>query len=295
MKIRVPFRSLAAVAGLMLLGAASPSWADACRADAKQTYRDCGATCKEDFQSDKDACLDRDHDCVEACRGERYDCRQATGFDGAIAACNATLATAKAQCRNDHAPGTPGRDTCIDQAQVVAFQCRDSAREAAKQPLKQCRKNFVVCAKACPPASPVAPANPQQCKQDAKTAYKTCSAECKEDFQLAKDVCRNRDHTCVEQARADRETCRQPFEDQLASDVAACNLTLHGDGTAENPGAINTCKSLYGDGTPDLDQCIDNAQVAAFECRDQAHEDAHPGFEGCRQDFRTHVEACGPA
>lgn len=281
----VSIRSLAVAVAVAVLAVAAPSHAtDSCRADAKQSFKDCKADSKEAFQADKDACLNRDHDCVEACRADRYDCRQATGFDAAIDACNSTLADAKAQCRADHGPGTPERDACIDQAQVVAFQCRDDAREAAKHPLKACRATFRTCAQACPAPAPENPVNTSQCKLDARTAYKAAQAECKEDFQVDKDACRHKDHACVEQCRADREGCRQPVEDQLASDVAACN--------AQRDAAKANCHSLYADGTPELDQCIDNAQVQAFECRDMARETAHPGFHACRESFKSCVQGC---
>jgi len=300
-QIRVPIYSMsfAAVAALALLTIASPSWAsDSCGRDAKQTKKDCAAGCIEDFQAAKDTCLNRDHTCVEVCRAERYDCRQATGFDAAIAACNNALDAAKQQCRVDHPAGSPERDLCIDQMQVIAFQCRDSAREAGKPLLNQCRKAFRTCAQACPPAGPSGPADVNQCKMDARDAKKICKAGCIEDFQVAKDACRHRDHACVEQCRADREACRQPVQTQLDSDIAACNATRGG----HNPdsGAIGSCYAQYGPSgaTPDpalLDQCIDNAQVAAFECRDMKHEIARPGFETCRVNFQSCVQACPAA
>jgi hypothetical protein len=303
MQVRVPIysMSLAAVAALALLTIASPSWAtDSCWRDAKQTKKDCVAGCTEDLQASKDACLNRDHTCVEVCRAERYDCRQATGFDGLIEACNNTLDGAKQQCRTDHPAGSPERDACIDQMQVIAFQCRDSVREAKKPLLKQCRKTFLrTCAPACPPAGPSGPADVNQCRMDARDARKTCQAGCVEDSQVAKDVCRHRDHTCVEQCRADREGCRQPVQTQLDSDIALCNAT-RGSHNPES-GAIGNCDAQYGPSgsQPDpalLDQCIDNAQVAAFECRDTANENAqHPGFETCRENFQSCAEGCPAA
>src|SRR5437773_1071271 len=147
------------------------------------------------------------------------------------------------------------------------------------------------------------------CIQDAKGEYRNCKASCVEDFQVAKDACLNRDHpcrancredfqvavdaclnrdhACVEQCRADRQTCRQPTLDRLSSDIAACNARRDSD--------IQNCKDLYADGTPERDQCIDNAQVAGFECRDQAREDARPGLQTCREHFRDCVRACPPA
>ena len=266
------------------LGAAA-AWGSPCIQDAKGEYRDCKASCVEDFQVAKDACLNRDHQCVEVCRAKREDCREATGIDQAFAACAATLESAKQNSRNRFPAGSEGRDNCIDQAQVVAFQCRDAVREQYGPALKQCRRDFRTCARACGP--PSVPVDAAQCKQAAKDAFRTCQANCREDFQVAVDGCLNRDHACVEQCREDRQTCRQPIQSQLDSDVAACNARRDSD--------IDNCKNLYADGTPQRDQCIDNAQVTAFECRDQARENARPGFQTCRARFRDCVQACPPA
>ena len=278
---------LATLATAFLLFAADHARAaDPCVLDAKNEAKECKATCLEDYQAAKDACLDRDHACVEACRADRYDCRQATGIDDAIAACNATLDGARAQCRADHPAGSPERDHCIDQAQVVAFQCRDSAREQAKPALKACRKTFRLCAVGCAPNQPPNPTGRKQCMIDALAAYTTCRAECKEDFQVAKDACKNRDHACVEQCRDQRAECRSTPLAQRQQAIDQCNAT--------RDAAKDNCKSLYGEGTPERDQCIDNAQVAAFECRDQANEDARPALKQCRDQFQSCVQACPP-
>jgi len=266
------------------LGAAA-AWGSPCIQDAKGEYRDCKASCVEDFQVAKDACLNRDHQCVERCRAERGLCREGTGIDQAFAACDATLDAAKQDCRDKFPAGSEDRDNCIDQAQVVAFQCRDSAREQFGPALKQCRRDFRVCARACGP--PDVPVDAAQCKQTAKDNFRTCRANCREDFQVAVDACLNRDHACVEQCRADRQTCEQPTLDRLNSDIAACNARRDSD--------IQNCKDLYADGTPERDQCIDNAQVTGFECRDQARENARPGLQTCREHFRDCVRACPPA
>lgn len=278
----------ATVAALLTLIASPAAAINSCIDDAKIAFQECKGDCKETFQEAKDTCLNRDHACVEVCRAEREQCRIDTGFDGAIAACNATLAGAKQDCRELYGPGTSERDRCIDQAQVVAFQCRDGEREIHKPALKLCRSEFKACARACPPADPPSSADPVQCKIDAKNAYLTCKAGCIEDRQFAKDVCRNRDHLCMEGCREDRdEECLAPVLARLLSDIAGCNATRNG--------AIQTCEELYGEGTPERDTCIDNAQVAAFQCRDQKREDAKPDIAGCRQAFRTCAQGCPPA
>ena len=260
MSTRRIFLLTALTAFAVVLVAPHSHAAGPCIDDAKRQFKDCKATCKEDFQVAKDACLNRDHDCVEVCRARR------------------------AECRDAHPAATPARDQCIDQVQVIGFQCRDDAREAARPALRRCRRSFRVCAYGC--ALPGTPdrAGVRQGKIDALATYVTCQTECVEDRQVAKDACLNRDHVCVERCRADRENCRQPILTELASDVAACNGT--------RDAAIQNCKDLFAEGTPDRDQCCDNAQVEAFQCRDQAREDAAPGLRTCRANFRTCVEGC---
>jgi len=119
-----------------------------CKLEAKEAQKVCRAACREDFQIAKDACRNRDHDCVEGCRADRQDCKapiQAT-LDAAIASCKATKDAAIALCNGD--------DGCIDQAQAVAFGCRDDAREAARPGFQACRQAFKACVLGCPAASP---------------------------------------------------------------------------------------------------------------------------------------------
>ena len=45
--------------------------------------------------------------------------------------------------------GSADRDACIDQAQVVAFMCRDECREGVQGSMKECRTILRNCLKAC--------------------------------------------------------------------------------------------------------------------------------------------------
>jgi len=279
MRVSVPIQSIAAAAVVVFALSIPAAHAGWCVRVAAQAKRECKAICQEDYQIAKDACLNRDHACVEVCRAERAVCRDDSGIDDAIALCNATLEIAKQACRDAYSAGTPERDHCIDQAQVVAFQCRDSAREAAYGALKLCRSAFKTCARACPPADPPSSVDPAQCKADAKAAYAACKEACREDFQLAKDICHNRDHACVELCRDARDVCLQPVIAQLVSAITLCKATRDVE--------VQNCRDLYAEGTPERDTCIDNAQVVAFQCRDQAREDARPGIDACQQAFRT--------
>ena len=263
----------------------------ACVREAKRDAKDCAADCKEGFQTAKDACLNRDHACVEVCRANRAQCRLDTGFDAAIDACNDALEARRASCRADNPPGD-ARDRCIDAAQVDAFECRDSVRELARPLLRQCRREFRACAKACPAPDPSGPpVNPKRCINNAAVVAQACTARCREEFQVAKDDCRNRDHECMEDCREDRNICREPVRAILNADLAEC-----ADGRTTG---IDGCQTQYPpprDPPAEIsfDQCVDGVQVTAFVCRDDAHEEARPGFLTCRQNFRTCVDTNCP-
>jgi hypothetical protein len=261
---------------------------DPCVGDAMLQKNECKATCKDDFRLAKDNCFNRDHQCMEVCRAHREECRLATGIDVALAACRQTLHDAKATCRATHPADSPELDQCIDQAQVVGFQCRRAERLAVRPELKLCRADFRACAKACPPPDvPSEIVDRRQCKLDAKIAKRACKDACKADFRIQKDLCLNRDHACVEDCRATRDACRQPFEDQRDADLAECSATRDIE--------VQNCKNLFPPESLEREQCIDNALVTAFVCRDQARESAKPGIRGCRDDFRTCAEGCPPA
>jgi hypothetical protein len=279
---------IAIALGLALaLGATGARASNPCIDDAKQTFTECKDGCKEGYQVAKDACLNRDHDCVEGCRAGREECVLASNLDEDLTACRDSLRDAKATCRANNAEGSDALDQCIDQAQVVAFLCRKAARQSNKPAIAACRAGFRGCARACPPGSAGTAIDPVQCKLDAKNGYLQCKADCREGFQQQKDLCLNRNHDCVEGCRAGRDTCRQPVEDQLDTDIAACNATRDTE--------VANCKSLYQDGDPQQAICITNAQVDGFQCRDQARENAKPGFQACRDGFQACATACPPA
>jgi len=270
--------------GLGLLAAAATAQAgNPCIGDAKTTFTDCKADCKEAYQTAKDACLNRDHDCVEGCRAGRAECILNTNLDEDLTTCRNNLRAAKEDCHN----GPPEElDGCIDGAQVTAFLCRRTARKTAKPAITACRVGFRACAKACPTVGDVV-IDKVQCKIDAKNAYLGCKADCREAFLEQKDLCLNRDHACVEGCRAGRDSCRQQPEDDLDAAIASCNAT--------KTAAVTQCENDHPPGSQELADCKTDAYVAAFQCRDQAREDAKPYFTACRAGFQACAEACPPA
>lgn len=127
-----------------------------CVLDAKAEKQLCTSTCQDNFRADKDLCWNVNHDCADVCRAERDTCVAPiyTALQTCLDGCNATLDTAKATCRALYADGDPQRDVCIDQAQGVAFNCRDTCREQLdRDGIKLCRQAFHECIFACPPAN----------------------------------------------------------------------------------------------------------------------------------------------
>ncbi len=282
------FRLVVALAALVVAAQAQAAGDKAvgiCIKEARSDAKSCGALAREGQQAATDLCLKRDHQCVEVCRADRASCVDDTGIEGSLCDCASALEDAREVCRGLYLPGTPERNTCIDQAQVVAFECRDTVKEVARPALRICRSTFKACAKACGPVDPLdPPVDPRQCRSDAKVAFEAAKAVCVEDFQIAKDACLNRDHECVEQCRAVRQDCKGPILDALEQAKDACRATRDLE--------VANCRNLYADGTPERDACIDQAQVVAFICRDDAHEVARPQLQICRQAFRTCVQAC---
>jgi hypothetical protein len=248
-----------------------------CIKAATGDFKDCKAGCKDDFQTAKDACINKDHDCVDACREGRAECVDATGFDDAIRACNATAQGEIANCKTAFPPDSDALEQCIDNALTEAFVCRQGVRKAKKPELAACRSGFKACVQACPPGS--APVDDtKQCRIDARTADKACLSACLEDFQASKDGCRNKDHACVENCRSTRQACDAPVQSALDAAVAQCKATLQAAKAACN-----------GDPT-----CIEQVEVVAFQCRDDARDAAKPGFASCRAGFKSCVQACPP-
>lgn len=274
---------------LVAAGVAPAQEGDPCRDEARAGLRSCKRACRDAFRVAKDSCSKRDHECVDACRLAHDECR--APFEAELATANAmcdeTLHAAKRTCREQFAEGTAELDRCIDQAQGVAFACRDAAREAVADDLRQCRRDFRACLETtCPAEAPVDPATFRACKLDAKDVLARCVVGCREEFQLDKDTCLDRDHECVEGCREVRTECRAPILAVFEAAIEAC--------AEARQSAVDVCRSLYAADTPERDACVDQAQLDAFACRDGAREAAKPELRVCREDFITCAQACPP-
>jgi hypothetical protein len=129
-----------------------------------------------------------------------------------------------------------------------------------------------------------------QCTKAASGVYKECKVDCKEVLQTAKDGCINKDHDCVEACREDRAACIDATGFEAAID--ACQ-----DARAA---AVANCRAIYPPDSVERDQCIDNAQVAAYLCRLDVRKEKKPLVLACRKGsvdlgvpgFRPCVKAC---
>jgi hypothetical protein len=149
---------LVLAAALVAAGAlpAAASVDPQCILDAQARRKACHAECRNDYFEAKDLCRNVDPVCGANCRQQRTDCLAPllASLDACLDDCQADLETAKGLCPP---PGDPGRDACIDAAQVAAFICRDDCRERWRaDPVVQlgrqfCREQFRACMRGCPP------------------------------------------------------------------------------------------------------------------------------------------------
>ena len=135
------------------------------------------------------------------------------------------------------------------------------------------------------------------CVQNAKSDFKQCRAGCVEDFQLALDLCSNKDHACVENCRAGRkvcinladnglDACNQPCDDALDAARTTCKATNCG-------GACNTELELTAFLT-----CMIQPRADAAGCHATCRANHVPDLEAiraCEVGFRGCKNACPPA
>jgi hypothetical protein len=125
-----------------------------CIADARAEAKTCSDLCRDEFRAAKDTCLDIDHDCAEAAREQREACVGAvlTALAQCVASECAGYTAQIEQCRATYPLGSAERDACIDNAQLLRFQCRDACRESVelRPSLRECRVEFRDAIRACP-------------------------------------------------------------------------------------------------------------------------------------------------
>src|SRR5262245_17198188 len=257
---------------------------DSCLEAARGDYVTCRQDGRETFALAKQLCRDRDPACVQACAERQEDCSTAAGFGAALEECLGQRQAAIASCVSRFAAGTKKRDQCLENARIAGFQCRRRARSAAGPQLRQCRRQFDACAKACGPGEP--PRGARLCQLEARRAKSTATTECNQTATADKSACNNKDAACAQTCRDARSACDDPARAAIGSGIAACQ--------AERRAAAAACRPANAAGTPLLDQCLEAADTDAFVCRDTATRAQAPALAACVQGYVGCVRACPP-
>jgi hypothetical protein len=155
------------------------------------------------------------------------------------------------------------------------------------------------------------------CKDNAVAAYLDCKGQCKSDFVDAKLTCRNVQPACGEACLAGRQQCFDNVE------VILDTGQVPGGGTLDNcSGGTDACKAAFLDtaantcgatctqgahpsctcnGDQTCQDCVDQAQVTDFLCRDGCRDSFRTNAvviamkANCRSTFQACIHACPPA
>jgi hypothetical protein len=170
------FRGVIALTAAMTLAGSASAWADAtCLTNARADFRSCLTQCRSDFVDSRLTCRNVQPACGEACLAGRQTCLDnvqnilETGVlpDGSPLAnctggtdeCKAALQAARKACGAPCQPTDAACTGCVDNAQVVAFECRDTCRDSWRTNAtviamqQSCQSSFKACIQKCPPAN----------------------------------------------------------------------------------------------------------------------------------------------
>jgi len=148
-------------------------------------------------------------------------------------------------------------------------------------------------------------ASADQCEHDAKGEYRQCRSDCKEDFRSAKFACRGVDPTCGIACLAGRMSCFDDVDTILETGQLPAGGTLDNcvDGANGCRQRFEAAKAACGapcNADPTCIQCVNDAQVANFICRDTCRDSwrLNPTVialkQSCRDTFHACVHACPP-
>jgi len=145
------------------------------------------------------------------------------------------------------------------------------------------------------------------CVQNAKATYRSCVSQCKADFVDARLTCRNVQPACGVACLAGRQACIDNVDNILQSGQLPDGSTLANctGGTDQCKANFRAAKQACGAPCQPSDtqciECVDNAQVTDFECRDTCRDSwrTNPTViamqQSCRDSFRACIQQCPPA
>jgi hypothetical protein len=120
------------------------------------------------------------------------------------------------------------------------------------------------------------------CLQAARAEYLDCSASATGAFLIARHRCIRREPPCVEACLWQQEVCVADIGAGAA--LAAC--------ASQTSAAKTSCRTKFTLGSKKLTNCIDQAQVAGFNCRYQARLKRRPALVRCQVEFRACSHLC---
>lgn len=145
------------------------------------------------------------------------------------------------------------------------------------------------------------------CILNAKATFRSCVSQCKSDFVDARLTCRNVQPACGEACLAGRQACLDNVNNILQTGQVPGGGTLANcsGGTDQCKATFQAAKQTCGAPCQPLDAactgCVDNAQVAAFECRDGCRESWRTNptviamLQSCQSSFKACIQQCPPA
>ena len=144
------------------------------------------------------------------------------------------------------------------------------------------------------------------CVQNAKDNFLACKSQCKSDFVDAKLTCRNILPSCGEACLAGRQQCFDNVDaiKQTGQVPGGTTLDNCSGGTDACKAAFQAAKQACGvpcNGDAPCMDCVDQAQVANFLCRDACRDSFRINpiviaeQANCRNSFQACVHACPPA
>lgn len=122
------------------------------------------------------------------------------------------------------------------------------------------------------------------CFRAARGDARECRGSADAAFVLDRALCLERDPVCVAACLETAEECRD--DTGHADAIAACNATLQS--------ALLRCLANHPTAAAKRAQCVDRAQLAAYQCRASARRDDRRALAACTATGDTCRRDCGP-
>ena len=122
------------------------------------------------------------------------------------------------------------------------------------------------------------------CVEAARQSYRECRRDAAETLVVSRALCRGRDLACVQACIEGEVNC------VAATGFPAALKTCLGDGAA----AIQSCLAKFPIQPNKRKQCIDQAQLSTFQCRNDARTSRRQDLARCAVAYRQCATPCGP-